>query len=139
MADIFSSAKRSEVMRQIKAKDTVPELRVRRSLHSKGYRFILHDKRLPGTPDIVLPKYRAVIQVRGCFWHGHICKDGHIPKTRREYWQNKLLSNSERDRRNDKKLRKMGWKVIVVWECRTQSKAKLGKSLKYITQRLGIL
>jgi DNA mismatch endonuclease, patch repair protein len=118
MADIFSPAKRSEVMARIRAKDTKPEWAVRRAIHTMGFRFRLHDHRLPGRPDIVLPRRRLIVQVKGCFWHGHSCLKGRVPGTNRHYWLPKIERNRARDVRNDRKLRAMGWRVRTVWECR---------------------
>lgn len=120
MVDIFLAHKRSEVMRAITAKNTSPELIVRQRLHRDGFRYLLHDARLPGTPDIVLPRFKVAIQVRGCFWHGHSCKVGHIPKTRIDYWAPKIARNKARDRRNDRTLRRKRWRLFVIWECQTR-------------------
>lgn len=114
--DIWSKKKRSAVMAKIRSKDTKPEWVVRRYLFSRGYRYRKNVKGLPGTPDIVLHKYGIVIFIHGCFWHGHEV-DGTMPKTNREYWKNKIESNKQRDERNKKKLQKMGWSVMTVWEC----------------------
>lgn len=114
--DIWSKKKRSAVMAKIRSKDTKPEWIVRRYLFSRGYRYRKNVKGLPGTPDIVLRKYGIVIFIHGCFWHGHEV-DGTMPKTNREYWKNKIESNKQRDERNKKKLQKMGWSVMTVWEC----------------------
>ncbi len=118
MADTFSRAKRSEVMARIRGKDTQPELAVRRALHRLGYRYRLHLMSLPGRPDIVLPKHRTIIQVKGCFWHGHFCLGGRVPPGR--YWREKLARNKARDARNDRRLRALGWRVRTVWECRVR-------------------
>ena len=115
--DTFSKEKRSWVMSRIGAKNTTPELVVRRFLHARGFRFRLHRKDLPGCPDIVLPKYRTAILVHGCFWHGHTCKDGRRPRSNQEYWDSKLDRNAKRDAKNARLLRAIGWKRIVVWEC----------------------
>src|SRR5690554_3756341 len=107
-------------MSRIRSKDTKPEMLIRRGLHRMGYRFRLHDNRLPGRPDLVLPKYRTVIQVRGCFWHQHDsphCPDSRLPKSRKDYWHSKLTRNRERDIMNDQLLDSLGWSVLVVWEC----------------------
>lgn len=105
-------------MSRVKPKDTKPEILVRKYLHFRGLRFRLHDSRLPGKPDIVLPKYRTVIQVNGCFWHKHEgCKYFVVPKTRTEWWLGKIYRTVERDKENNRRLRELGWKVIVVWEC----------------------
>lgn len=117
--DNLSRKKRSETMSKVKSKNTGPERKVRKALHKMGFRFRLHVSDLPGKPDIVLPKHHSVIQVRGCFWHGHSCKRGkRKPSTNKEYWSNKISNNKIRDSKNDRKLRAMGWKVIVIWECR---------------------
>jgi DNA mismatch endonuclease (patch repair protein) len=120
VADVFTRAKRSEVMAAIRAKDTKPELAVRRVLHALGLRFRLHVASLPGRPDIVLPKLRAVVQVKGCFWHGHHCLRGRVPGTNRSYWLVKLAGNQARDKRNERRLRALGWSVRTVWECRVR-------------------
>ena len=105
-------------MATIKSKNTKPEIAVRRLLHSLGYRFRLHRKDLPGSPDIVLPKYKTVIFVHGCFWHRHVnCKFATTPKTREEFWENKFKQNEERDKNNFKELKNLNWKVLVLWEC----------------------
>ena len=117
-ADVFSKKKRSEVMSLIRSKNTKPELYVRSFLHTKGYRFRLHQKNLPGSPDIVLKKHNVVINVNGCFWHHHKCGRYKIPKTNKKFWLNKLNKNNARDEINTKKLRKLGWKVYKIWECK---------------------
>lgn len=105
-------------MSRIKGKDTTPELKVRSFLHSLGFRFRLHKKGLPGKPDIVLPKYKTVIFVNGCFWHHHKnCKKAVWPKTNKEYWKKKINQNIERDKRNMMKLKEKKWRPIIVWEC----------------------
>ena len=120
--DIWSKEKRSEVMSRILSKDTKPEKMVRSILHSMGYRFRIHINNLPGKPDIVLKKYNAIIFVNGCFWHMHTeCKEGRIPSTRAEYWSKKLLGNKTRDEKNIRKLRRLGWKVMRVWECEVEN------------------
>jgi DNA mismatch endonuclease (patch repair protein) len=113
-----TAATRSAMMSRIRSKDTKPEMLVRKALHRLGFRFRLHVPDLPGRPDIVLPKYLTIVQVKGCFWHGHTCRDGRLPKSNREYWVPKLLRNKERDISNDRKLRRMGWSVRNLWECR---------------------
>ena len=114
--DIWDKEKRSAVMAKIRSKDTKPELLVRHYLFHRGYRFRKNVKKLPGTPDIVLHKYKTVIFIHGCFWHGHE-EDGHIPHTHSEYWQKKIDRNRQRDERNKEALRKMGRNVITIWEC----------------------
>jgi DNA mismatch endonuclease (patch repair protein) len=117
-------------MRQIRSKGMSPELTVRRLVHGMGYRYRLHSTELPGKPDIVLPKLRKIIEVRGCFWHQHRgCIDSHIPKTRTDYWTPKLQRNKQRDALNLRKLRKLGWDVLVIWECRVGNRERLMKEL----------
>ncbi len=133
MADRISPEKRSWNMSRIRGKDTKPELRVRSQLHRMGYRFRLHRKDLPGRPDIVLPKYDTVIFVHGCFWHRHKgCRFAYTPKTRVEFWQTKFDLNVRRDRRNEAALRKRGWRIIRIWECRTGDPQKLQQQLARI-------
>ena len=118
MADVVDKATRSRMMAGIKAKDTVPELEVRRFLHSHGFRYRLHVKALPGKPDIVLPKYRSAIFVHGCFWHQHPgCKDAVMPKSNSKFWETKLDGNRARAKRNAAALTRSGWRWAVIWEC----------------------
>lgn len=117
MPDIVSAAVRSRMMAGIKGKDTKPEMLVRRGLFARGFRFRLHDKRLPGRPDLVLPRYRAAIQVNGCFWHGHNCALFKWPDTRRSFWEDKIRRNRLNDERTLTQLREAGWRVMTVWEC----------------------
>ncbi|NML42532.1 DNA mismatch endonuclease Vsr [Ramlibacter sp. G-1-2-2] len=119
MVDTLSISQRSALMRSIRAKDTAPEMRVRQLAHGMGYRYVLHDKRLPGSPDLVFPSRKAVIQVHGCYWHGHECRVGRRPKSNLAYWTPKIDRNVERDVRSAKALRRLGWRVMVVWECQT--------------------
>ncbi|MBS0026056.1 very short patch repair endonuclease [Chitinophaga sp. 22321] len=136
MADVHSKETRSYNMSRIKSKDTKPEIIVRKFLFSHGFRFRLHDKKLPGKPDIVLPKYHAAIFIHGCFWHGHEnCKYFVVPKTRTEWWMNKILINRNNDIKSVDLLQKMGWKVLVLWECELKGEA-LSKTL---TKLLSIL
>ena len=115
--DIVSKKKRSEMMSRIRGKNTKPELEVRKYLYSKGFRYRIHVSSLPGCPDIVLKKYKQVIQVRGCFWHGHHCKLGSKPKSNRMFWNNKIKHNKIRDSRNDRKIKRLGYKLLVIREC----------------------
>lgn len=111
-------AQRSQTMRAVKSTDTGPEMRVRRLVHAMGYRYRLHVKELPGKPDLVFPRWRAVIFVHGCFWHGHDCARGaRTPKSNREYWQAKIGRNVERDARHREALAAAGWRVLTLWEC----------------------
>ena len=104
-------------MAAVKGRDTKPELIVRRHLHAAGFRFRLNARDLPGRPDIVLPKYRTVVFVHGCFWHQHDCRSFKWPKTRATFWKNKIKKNAERDTRKQNELRALGWRVVIVWEC----------------------
>lgn len=123
MKDRLTKARRSWNMSRIKGKNTGPEKVVRSLLHRMGYRFRLHVKDLPGKPDIVLPRYRTVIFVHGCFWHRHRgCRNCTTPTNNREFWVNKLEGNVERDRLHTRTLKKLGWKVVVVWECEVEEK-----------------
>jgi DNA mismatch endonuclease (patch repair protein) len=116
--DSISKERRSWNMSRIRSKDTTPEKIVRSLLHHMGYRFRLHKNELPGKPDIVLPKYKTVLEVRGCYWHRHAgCKYAYIPKSNTEFWENKFQKNVERDRQNERKLKELGWKLMIVWEC----------------------
>ena len=117
-------------MRLIGSRDTSPELIVRRLVHGMGYRYRLHVSALPGKPDLVFPRLQRIIEVRGCFWHRHSgCIDSHIPKTHIDYWQPKLQRNQLRDEENGRKLRELGWRLFVVWECETKDTRKLAKRL----------
>ena len=116
--DRISPEKRSWNMSRIKSKDTTPERIVRSFLHRNGFRFRLHVKDLPGKPDIVLPKYKTIIEVRGCYWHRHEgCKDATTPSTNTDFWQKKFADNVARDKRTDQELKALGWNVIGVWDC----------------------
>ncbi|MEG3152463.1 DNA mismatch endonuclease Vsr [Sphingomonas sp. ZT3P38] len=118
VVDVVDSATRSRMMSGIRSANTKPELRLRRALHASGFRFRLHDRSLPGSPDIVLPRWRVVIEVRGCFWHRHTgCRFTTTPGTRSEFWETKFNSNVGRDIRNVTLLREAGWRVAIVWEC----------------------
>jgi DNA mismatch endonuclease (patch repair protein) len=117
MTDVHSPERRSKNMQAIRHKNTTPELLIRRLLHARGFRFRLHVRDLAGSPDIVLPKFRAAIFVHGCFWHGHGCHLFKLPQTRREFWENKINTNRARDVRNMAALQHGGWRVLTVWEC----------------------
>lgn len=128
--DTLSEEKRSWNMSRIRSRDTKPELIVRRLLHRMGYRFRLHRKDLPGSPDIVLPRDRTVIFVHGCFWHRHEgCRCAYNPKSRVDFWQKKFLQNVERDRKVRHELKNLGWRVLVVWECETKDAGLLAGKL----------
>ena len=138
MADVHSKEVRSFNMSRIKGKDTKPEILVRKFLFSNGFRYRIHDKKLPGKPDVVLPKYRTAIFIHGCFWHGHEnCNLFVVPKTRTEWWTNKIGGNKKKDTENILTLKKDRWKVITIWSCELTAKKrektfeKLLKKLKH--------
>lgn len=124
MADVHSPTVRSKNMRAIKGKNTKPELLIRKALHAKGFRFRLHMKTLPGSPDIVLPKYKTVIFVNGCFWHGHHCHLSKTPKTRTEFWLAKISDNISGDMLSHNKLLETNWRVAIVWECAIKGRTR---------------
>jgi len=135
--DKISKERRSANMARIRSKDSKPEMIVRRLLHGLGYRYRLHCKNLPGKPDLVFTKRKAIIFVHGCFWHQHPdagCKDSAIPKSRVEYWAPKLGKNTSRDLNNIEELKRLGWRVLVIWECETRSITSLTASLKEFLQ-----
>lgn len=125
MVDIVDVSTRSRMMAGIKGRNTKPEILIRKLLHKKGFRFRLHVKDLPGKPDIVLPKYKAVIFVNGCFWHGHKdCRFFKLPATRTEFWQEKIMRNQANDSKSINLLLENNWKVAVIWECRIRGATK---------------
>ena len=138
MADIKTKESRSYNMSRIRSKNTKPEEIVRKFLFGKGFRYRKNDKRLPGTPDIVLSKYRTVIFVHGCFWHGHEgCKYFKWPKDNSDFWKTKITTNIERDERKYQELVALGWRVLTVWECQTRSKCRdneLGQLVKTLSE-----
>lgn len=125
MTDVHTPATRSKNMQAIRNRNTKPELLVRKLLYSRGFRFRLNVKTLPAKPDIVFPKYRAIILVNGCFWHGHDCPVFKWPKTRREFWKEKITGNQQRDNRNLRDLQAAGWRVLTLWECALKGRYKL--------------
>jgi DNA mismatch endonuclease (patch repair protein) len=130
MVDKISKEHRSWNMSRVKSKNTKPELMIRSILHKQGYRFRVHRKDLPGNPDIVLPRYKTVIFVHGCFWHQHEgCPDSKRPSTNIEFWNSKLNENIARDQKNKIKLRELGWEVFVIWECEMKDIENLKKKL----------
>jgi DNA mismatch endonuclease (patch repair protein) len=136
MVDIFSKRKRSEIMSNIGPKHSTQELIIRKLVFSMGYRYRLHRKALPGNPDIVFPKYKRLIFVHGCFWHGHKnCKRAKLPATNRSFWKKKINKNVIRDKYNYAHLRKLGWKYLVIWQCQIKNdkmnymKSKIDKLL----------
>jgi DNA mismatch endonuclease (patch repair protein) len=138
MADHLTIAQRSENMRRIAGKNTKPEMQVRRGLHAKGIRFRLHPGRLPGRPDLLLPKWRVAVFVHGCFWHGHTCSAGRLPATRADFWSAKIAANQARDHRSIRLLIELGWRVLVIWECGLRRPADSGRTIdsayKFITE-----
>jgi DNA mismatch endonuclease (patch repair protein) len=120
MADRLTPEGRSALMGRIKGKDTLPEMTVRRMLHGLGYRYVLHDKRLPGKPDLAFPARRKAVFVHGCFWHGHDCGRGFKPAKNADFWASKIDRNSLRDRQQIQALHALGWEVLTVWECETK-------------------
>lgn len=130
MADVFTAEKRSWIMSQVKNRDSKAEMVVRKLLFSKGFRYRLHVSGLPGKPDIVLPKHNAVIFVNGCFWHGHKgCKRAKLPDTNTEFWENKIDENKMRDKKATRELKKLRWRVLVIWEDETKNTDDLAKKL----------
>lgn len=125
MADVVDAATRSRMMAGIRGKDTKPEMILRRGLHARGFRYRLHDKRLPGAPDLVFPARHAVIFVNGCFWHGHECHLFRLPSTRQEFWREKIERNRARDAAAEAALLADGWRVLTIWECALKGKDKL--------------
>lgn len=122
-------------MAAIKNKNTSPEVLVRRALHRRGFRFRLHDRSLPGRPDIVLRRYNTIVQVHGCFWHHHGCNNSVWPKTRRRFWREKIGGNIKRDRRNDRALQSLGWRVITIWECEVRDCTAFPKLRRLLRRR----
>ncbi len=121
MVDTVTPERRSEIMGRVHGKNTRPEMTVRRLVHGMGYRYRLHRADLPGKPDLVFPGRRKVLFVHGCFWHGHKCALGRIPKSRVEFWTDKIVTNKTRDEKNLEKLKALGWDCLVVWECQLKS------------------
>ena len=139
MTDTTTPERRSSNMARIRAKDTAPEIIVRRLVHQMGYRYRLHPATLPGKPDLVFSRLKKLIEVRGCFWHQHQgCIDSHIPRSRTEYWLLKLRGNVRRDKKNEKKLRALGWEVLVVWACEAEgddTRALAGRLRRFLSAR----
>lgn len=126
MPDIVDPKARSRMMSGIKGKNTKPELMVRKALHTKGFRYRLHDAKVPGKPDIVFPKFKAVIFVNGCFWHGHDCYLHKLPATRTEFWKEKIGRNQKRDDTVRTMLRDSGWRALTIWECALRGRERIG-------------
>lgn len=132
MADKFDKKTRSRVMSAVKNKNTKPEVNIRKALFSRGLRYKLHDKKLPGHPDLVFPKYKAVIFIHGCFWHHHDCKHGKLPVTNVVFWEEKMRKNIERDKQNISLLMAVGWRVKVIWTCELKFKKWLNSNNELI-------
>ena len=135
MTDTRTPEQRTAIMRAVGTKNTGPELLVRRLLHAEGYRFRLHRKSLPGSPDIVLPGRKKAIFVHGCFWHGHGCAKGRLPKSRKTYWGKKIAANHARDAANISALQRLGWSTLVVWQCETKLTNRLTRRLVRFVER----
>jgi DNA mismatch endonuclease (patch repair protein) len=134
--DTRSPEQRRYIMQSVRSRDTGPEMIVRRMLHRMGLRFSLHRKDLPGRPDIVLPKYKAVVFVHGCFWHGHGCPKGRLPKSRLDFWGPKIQRNRKRDTESVKMLKGEGWRVLTIWQCQTKDTDRLhGKLANFFVRR----
>jgi DNA mismatch endonuclease (patch repair protein) len=138
MTDHLTPERRSLLMQQVRRQDTAPEKRVRSLLHKLGFRFRLHRGDLPGTPDIVLPRFRTALFVHGCYWHGHACRLGQLPKSNLEYWAPKIASNKERDARKQQELIDLGWNVVVVWQCELRDEVGLGQRLQKLLHELAL-
>lgn len=136
LIDNVSAEKRSQVMALVKQKNTRPELLVRKYLHKKGLRYKIHNSQLPGKPDLVFPKYKTVVFVNGCFWHGHVgCPSHRIPKSNVDFWINKIETNKNRDIRNYQKLDKLGWETLTIWECEVKKEENLEKLYNLIIDK----
>lgn len=125
MADVLTTEQRRLNMSRIRGKDTKPEMLIRRGLHAKGMRYRLHDRSLPGRPDLVFPMYHSVVLIHGCFWHAHGCALSKLPETRKDFWETKLAANVSRDRRAVEALSASGWRVLTIWECALRGRARL--------------
>ena len=137
MADKLTSSQRSRCMSRIRGKNTKPEILVRKGLHARGFRFRLHNKKLPGSPDIVLPKYGVAIMVNGCFWHGHKgCRYATKPKTNIEFWEAKIARNRHRDEVTTAHLEALGWTVITIWECELRTNSQLDDRLNTLAEEI---
>lgn len=140
MADQLSPQRRSRLMSKVRSKNTNPEIRVRKVMHSLGLRFRLHKTDLPGTPDIVLPKLRTVVFVHGCFWHRHKgCRRASIPSSNVAFWREKFDRNIARDKQNRALLRKLGWRSVVIWECQTSDQNRLSSKIKLLLSKIKLL
>jgi DNA mismatch endonuclease (patch repair protein) len=136
MSDIYDENKRSEIMSKISGKETKTEILVRNFLFANGFRYRKNVKELPGKPDIVLPKYKTIIFIHGCFWHGHACKAGKLPETKNEFWEKKISDNVVRDSKNKELLQCAGWKVIVIWQCEIKTQSQCNNRLDFLSKQI---
>lgn len=137
MADKFTKEKRSSIMSHIGGKETKPEVMVRKFVFSKGLRYRKNDKSLAGTPDIVLPKYRTVVFIHGCFWHGHVgCPKSELPETKKEFWKGKISENTNRDKKDMDVLKSENWHVITIWQCEINNTAKRRERLESLVREI---
>lgn len=136
MSDVHEPIVRSYNMGRIKGKNTKPEIMVRKFLFSKGFRFRIHDMKLPGKPDIVLPSYKTVIFVHGCFWHNHDCNAGKLPEIRKDFWKEKISENINRDKKNINTLENLGWSVLTIWQCKLKNKEERQKTFATIVTNI---
>lgn len=130
MTDVFGKAARSAIMSRVKGKDTSPEIAVRKIAFGLGYRYRLHSESLPGKPDLAFPRLHKVILVHGCFWHRHKCANATTPSSNLNYWLLKFAKNIERDKRNSRKLKRLGWKCLVIWECQLKNRERVTARIK---------
>lgn len=143
MADVLTAEQRRLNMSRIRGRDTTPEMLIRRNLHARGLRYRLHDRSLPGRPDLVFPKYHTAVFIHGCFWHAHGCALSKLPATRQDFWKEKLEGNAARDRKAIEALQAAGWRVLVIWECslrgpgRLNNEKALDSAVGYIRQNHG--
>ena len=138
MGDVHDTATRSRNMAAIKSRNTKPELLIRSGLHRRGFRYLLHKNGLPGKPDLVFPRYKAVVLINGCFWHWHDCHLFRWPGTRQEFWRCKIQRNAANDMQNIERLRQLGWRIAVVWECALKGKTRspVGQSVEALAEWL---
>jgi len=128
MVDVLTTKQRQLNMSRIRGRDTEPEMLIRRGLHARGLRYRLHDRTLPGRPDLVFPKYHTAVFIHGCFWHAHGCRLSKLPATRQDFWKKKLEGNAARDHKAIEALQAGGWRVLVIWECALRGVSRLGES-----------
>jgi len=136
MNDIYSARKRSDIMSRISGKDTKPEAIVRKYLFSEGFRYRKYVSNLPGNPDLVLPKYKTVVFVHGCYWHGHDCPRGKLPATNTDFWREKITRNRQRDLQNYKELEETGWQILIIWQCEISNKQKERQKMDQVREEI---